>query len=325
MLIFVLLLVLAAEFVNGWTDAPNAIATVVSTRTLSLRMAIILATILNTLGAFSGTAVAFTIGSDIVKPEVLTLATLCAALLAVIVWSLFAWKFGIPTSETHALVASLTGAGVALAGPSVVLWEGWYKVLLGLIFSTFLGTLGGYIVTKVIRFFFSDSSPEKCRKNFGRLQIFSAGFMAFSHGSNDGQKFIGTFTLALLIGGYIDHFSVPFWVILLCALTMGFGTTVGGLRIIKTMGIKLVKLESYQGFSAETAAASTITLASFLGVPLSTTHTISTSIVGVGLANRFKSVRWTIFMRIVYAWLLTFPICGIIAYCISWLLHELQT
>lgn len=318
MLITVLLLVLCAEFVNGWTDAPNSIATVVSTRTLSLRMAILMATILNTVGAFSGTAVAFTIGTDIIKSEVLTLDTLCAAMIAVIIWSLFAWKFGIPTSETHALVASLSGAGMAFAGPSVVIWNGWSKIFLGLLFSTFLGTVSGFMLTKALRFCFAASSPEKCRKNFGRIQIASAAFMAFSHGSNDGQKFIGAFTLTLLIGGTIDHFAVPYWVIFLCAITMGIGTTVGGLRIIKTMGIKLVKLESYQGFAAETAAASTITLASYLGVPLSTTHTISTSIVGVGLANRVKSVRWTIFRNIIYAWVLTFPICGLIAYGIAW-------
>lgn len=322
MLIFVLFLVLFAEFVNGWTDAPNAIATVVSTRTLSFRMAILLATILNVIGAFFGAAVAFTIGEDIINSDVLTLNTLCAAMIAVILWSFFAWKYGIPTSETHALVAALSGAGLAIGGPQAIMWEGWHKIILGLLFSTFLGTLGGYLLTKIIRFCFSNISPEKGRKYFGKVQIFSSAFMAFSHGSNDGQKFIGAFTLALLIGGSIEVFAVPFWVIILCALTMGLGTTVGGLRIIRTMGIKLVKLESYQGFSAETAAGAIISLASYLGIPLSTTHTISTSIVGVGLASRMRSVRWKIFIKIVYAWLFTFPICAIIAYFITWVMKQ---
>ncbi len=321
MLYFVLLLVLVAEFVNGWTDAPNAIATVVSTRVLSLRAAIILATIFNSIGAFFGIAVASTIGEGIVSVDKLNLTTLCAAMFAVISWSLLAWKYGIPTSETHALVSSLTGAAMAMGGPAAIHWSGWSKIFIGLFFSTFLGTVGGWSLTKLIRFFFSDASPEKCRKNFSRMQILSSIFMAFSHGSNDGQKFIGTFTLTLLIGGFIEHFAVPFWVIILCAFIMGLGTSVGGLRIIKTMGIKLVKLESYQGFAAETAAASTITFASFLGVPLSTTHTIGTAIVGVGLANRFRTVRFSIFGRIVTAWILTFPICGFLGYAITKLMQ----
>lgn len=321
MIFIVLMLVLFAEFVNGWVDAPNAIATVVSTRALSLRAAIIVATIFNMTGAFFGIAVASTIGEGIVKTESLTLLTLCAAMIAVIAWSLLAWKYGIPTSETHALVASLTGAAIAIGGPSVIQWAGWNKILIGLVFSTFLGTVGGWSLTKVIRLLFADGSPEKCRKNFSRLQILSSIFMAFSHGSNDGQKFIGTFTLTLLIGGMIDHFAVPYWVIILCSFMMGLGTSIGGLRIIRTLGIKLVKLESYQGFAAETAAASTISLASYLGVPLSTTHTISTAIVGVGLANRLKTVRFRIFGRIATAWLLTFPICGMLAYLLTKLFH----
>lgn len=317
MLIFVLSLVLAAEFVNGWVDAPNAIATVVSTKALSLRAAIVLATIFNSAGAFFGIAVASTIGEGIVNASSLELNTLCAAMITVISWSLLAWKNGIPTSQTHALVASITGAAMAIGGPSAIEWTGWSKILLGLVFSTFLGAAGGWCVAKLIRLFFANASPERWRRNFGRLQILSSIGMAFSHGSNDGQKFIGTFTLTLLIGGMIDHFAVPYWVIILCSLTMGLGTSVGGLRIIKTLGIKLVKLESYQGFAAETAAASTITLASYLGVPLSTTHTISTAIVGVGLASRFRAVRLSVFGKIATAWILTFPVCGAVSYLIA--------
>src|SRR3989338_10395 len=319
LLVFVLFLILAAEFVNGWTDAPNAIATVVSTRTLTPRKAVLLATVLNIAGAFTGTAVASTIGKGIVKTGVIDLATVAAAMIAIIFWSTLAWRYGIPTSESHALIAGLSGAGLATAGPSVLLWDGWSKVLTGLLFSTFLGTGCGWFIAKIIQSIFSRFSPHLCRKIFGKAQIISSAFMAFSHGSNDGQKFIGAFSLALLLGGTIDKFSVPFWVIILCAAVMGIGTSIGGMRIIKTMGLKMVKLETYQGFSAETSSASTIILASFLGIPLSTTHTINTSIIGVGVAKRRSAVRWKVVLRIVYAWLLTFPICGAMAFLTTYL------
>ena len=319
LLVFVLFLILAAEFVNGWTDAPNAIATVVSTRTLTPRQAVILATLLNTAGAFAGTAVASTIGKGIIKTSALNLTTVAAAMTAIIFWSVIAWRYGIPTSESHALIAGLSGAGLAAGGPSALLWDGWSKVLVGLLFSTFLGTAGGWIIAKTIQKIFCRFTPGFCRKSFGKAQIISSAFMAFSHGSNDGQKFIGAFTLALLLGGTIDKFSVPFWVIILCATTMGIGTSIGGMRIIKTMGLKMVKLETYQGFSAETSSASTIILASFLGIPLSTTHTINTSIIGVGVAKRRSAVRWKVVLRIVYAWLLTFPICGAMAFLTTYL------
>lgn len=313
----VLLLVLAAEFVNGWTDAPNAIATVVSTRVLSPYQALIMAAVLNVLGTMSGTAVAATIGTGIVKPEVINLTTVGAAMVGIIVWSTLAWYYGLPTSETHALVAGLTGAGLATAGPSALLWEGWSKVLIGLVFSTFLGFFGGFFIMGALYRLLADSRPGAVRRGFGRLQILSAAFMAFSHGSNDGQKFIGAFSLALLLGGVLPEFQIPLWVILLCALTMGMGTAVGGWRIIRTMGLRLTKLEPVQGFAAETGAALTIELASRLGIPLSTTHTISTAIVGVGTTRRFSAVRWGVTIDIVTAWVLTFPVCGLIAWLVT--------
>ena len=313
----VLLLVLAAEFVNGWTDAPNAIATVVSTRVLSPYQALIMATVLNVAGTMSGTAVAATIGKGIVKPEVINLTTVGAAMVGIIVWSTLAWYYGLPTSETHALVAGLTGAGLATAGPSALLWEGWSKVLIGLVFSTFLGFFGGLFIMGTLYRLLADSRPGAVRRSFGRLQILSAAFMAFSHGSNDGQKFIGAFSLALLLGGILPEFQIPLWVILLCALTMGVGTAVGGWRIVRTMGLRLTKLEPVQGFAAETGAALTIELASRLGIPLSTTHTISTAIVGVGTTRRFSAVRWGVTMEIVTAWVLTFPVCGLIAWLVT--------
>jgi len=313
----VLLLVLAAEFVNGWTDAPNAIATVISTRVLSPYQALIMATVLNVVGTMSGTAVAATIGKGIVKPEVINLTTVGAAMVGIILWSTLAWYYGLPTSETHALVAGLTGAGLATAGPSALLWDGWSKVLIGLVFSTFLGFFGGLFIMGTLYRLLANSRPGAVRRGFGRLQILSAAFMAFSHGSNDGQKFIGAFSLALLLGGILPEFQIPLWVILLCALTMGVGTAVGGWRIVRTMGLRLTKLEPVQGFAAETGAALTIELASRLGIPLSTTHTISTAIVGVGTTQRFSAVRWGVTMEIVTAWILTFPVCGLIAWLVT--------
>ena len=313
----VLILVLAAEFVNGWTDAPNAIATVVSTRVLSPQQALLMATLLNIAGAMSGTAVAATIGKGIVKPEVIDLLTVGAAMVGIIFWSTLAWYYGLPTSESHALVAGLTGAGLAAFGPSAILWDGWRKVLIGLGFSTFLGFFGGLFIMGGLYRLLSNSRPGNVRRKFGRLQILSAAFMAFSHGSNDGQKFIGTFSLALLLGGILPEFQIPIWVILLCAITMGIGTAVGGWRIVRTMGLRITKLEPVQGFAAETGAALTIELASRLGIPLSTTHTINTAIVGVGATRRFSAVRWGVTLEIVWAWILTFPVCGIIAWAVT--------
>jgi len=313
----VLFLVLAAEFVNGWTDAPNAIATVVSTRVLKPQTAVVMASVLNVVGAMSGTAVAATIGKGIVKPEIINLITVGAAMVGIIFWSTLAWRYGLPTSESHALVAGLAGAAMATAGPSVLLWAGWKKVLIGLGFSTIFGFTVGWLIITVISRFFHGITPGKARKTFGRLQLFSAAFMAFSHGSNDGQKFIGAFTMALVLGGILPEFYVSWKVILICSVVMGIGTSIGGWRIIKTMGMRMVKLETYQGFAAETGAASCIELASHFGIPLSTTHTINTSIMGVGASKRLSAVRWGVAREVVIAWILTFPICGAIAYFIA--------
>ncbi len=320
LLLFVLLLVLYAEFVNGWTDAPNSIATVVSTRVLSLRVAVIMATVLNIIGAFFGTAVATTIGKGIVNPSAVNLQTIAAAMLGIIIWSSVAAKLGFPTSESHALVAGLAGAGLATAGPDVLLASGWQKVFIGLLFSTFLGFSVALVISKFIQKVFAARSPQKFTRLFSRLQIFSAAFMAFNHGSNDGQKFIGVFALALVLGGVLPSFSIPVWVIFACALTMGIGTSIGGWKIIKTLGIKMTNLETWQGFSAETGASLTILGASHFGIPLSTTHTIGTAIMGVGAAKRKTAVRWGVSRDIVWAWILTFPICGTIAFLSALLL-----
>jgi inorganic phosphate transporter, PiT family len=315
-LVFVLALILGAEFVNGWTDAPNAIATVVSTRSLSPYQAIVMAAVLNLAGVFSGTAVAATIGTGIIDAKAVDLTTVGGAMVGIILWSSLAARWGIPTSETHALVAGLAGAGLATAGPEVLLWSGWKKVLLGLVFSTFLGLLGGRLVTGVVQWICRDVTPGRVRKLFRGLQILSSAFMAFTHGSNDGQKFMGAFTLALVLGDALPAFEIHGWVILLCAGMMGLGTITGGWRIMRTMGMRITKLQTHQGFAAEMAAASTIELASRLGIPLSTTHTITSAIVGVGAARGIKAVRWGVTAEVVRAWVLTFPVCALISWVV---------
>lgn len=317
LLVAVLILILVAEFINGWTDAPNAIATVISTRALTPRIAIAMAAVLNIIGACTGTAVATTIGRDIVRPEALDLHTLAAAMIAVISWGLVTWKFGLPISKSHALIAGLAGAGLAVGGPSVLIAEGWWKVLLGLVLSTVLGAVASYSTAVLIRSVCADAPPTPTRRLFSRLQILSAAGMALSHGSNDGQKFMGIFTLALLLHGSLSEFLIPWWVIVLCAVTMGIGTSIGGMRIIRTMGYRVVPLDTYMGFAAETSATATILMASSLGVPLSTTHTIGMAIVGVGLAAKKRTIGWRIFRNILAAWLLTFPVCGALSYCIA--------
>ncbi len=320
-LIVVLLLVLAAEFVNGWTDAPNAIATVVSTRVLSPSKAVAMAAILNIVGTLvTGTAVASTIGKGIVKPEFIDLSVVAAAMITIVLWSTVAWRYGIPTSESHELVAGLAGAGLATSGPSVLLWAGWQKVLIGLGFSTFLGFLLSMTVMTGLYWALRWTPLSTIRGIFSKLQIVSAAFMAFSHGSNDGQKFMGVFSLALVLGGVLAKFTIPVWVMLLLGTVMGLGTAFGGWRIIHTMGFKITKLEPVNGFAAESAGSLAILLASRFGIPLSTTHTIGTSIMGVGATRRLSAVRWGMAREIVIAWIITFPACAILGYLFALLL-----
>ena len=322
-LLVVLLLILAAEFVNGWTDAPNAIATVVGTRALSPRSALAMASVFNLLGVLSGTAVAATIGKDIIDPSAVTLPTVGGAMVGIVVWSTIAARGGIPTSESHALVAGLAGAGLASAGPAALVWTGWQKVIIGLVFSSVFGFLGGSSVMLAIYWLCRKAAPSKVQRVFRWLQIASAAFMAFSHGSNDGQKFMGALTLALVLAGVLPTFVIPLWVIGLCAMVMALGTSIGGWRIMRTLGMRLTNLKTHQGFAAETAAAGTITVASALGVPLSTTHTISTAIMGVGALHGLRAVRWGITKELVTAWVLTFPICAAISWGVVTLLRVL--
>ena len=320
-----LLAVLAAEFVNGWTDAPNAIATVVSTGVMTPRNAIIMAVVLNTLGAMAGTAVATTVGKGIVSPESLTIPAITATMIAIIAWGSMAAKLGFPVSKSHALLAGLAGAGYAGGGWDALQWSGWQKVGIGMVCSLGLGFVGAFLIGKVIIKLAAGASPNRAKRNFDYAQMVSAAFMAFNHGLNDGQKFMGVFALTLLAGGVTKEFMIPWWVIIVCALTMGIGTSAGGWRIIETVGVKMARITSWQGFAATAAASTTIFGASYYGIPLSTTHTITSSIVGVGAGKRTSDVRWGVLRRIVTAWLLTFPCCAIIAYFAALIANALWT
>jgi len=310
-LVFAFIAILAFEAVNGWTDAPNAIATVVSTRVLAPMAAVVMAAVFNLLGALSGTAVATTIGSKIVDIEAITLETAAAAALAVVFWSSFAAYFGLPTSESHGIVAGIAGAAVQVAGWDVIKWSGWIKVFTGVGTAVIGGFGGGFLLMLLVLWLFYRSNPSRSRRLFGLLQMGSSAFMAWSHGTADGQKAMGVMAMALVIyqGGTAETFSVPLWIILLGAGTMGLSTALGGWRIIRTLGMRVTQLQTYQGFVAETAAAATLTVTARLGIPLSTTHTIGTAIMGVGATRRLSAVRWGIAYNIVAAWILTFPIC----------------
>ena len=318
-LIITLIIILGFEAVNGWTDAPNAIATVVSTRVLSPTAAVGMAAVFNLLGALSGTAVATTIGKGIVDINAVTLETVAAAALAVVIWSSTAAYFGLPTSESHGLVAAIAGAGVATAGTDVLLWEGWQKVFTGVGAAVVGGGLGGLLLMIVLLWLLRKATPTLTRRLFGPLQLCSAAFMAWSHGTADGQKAMGVMAMALAIYYPERGFGVPLWVILLSASTMGVATAFGGWRIIRTLGMRLTQLQPVHGFAAETAAALTITVSSRFGIPLSTTHTIGSAIMGVGATRRLSAVRWGIASNIVMAWVLTFPIC----FGLGWLLAML--
>jgi PiT family inorganic phosphate transporter len=316
-LVVTFIAILGFEAVNGWTDAPNAVATVVSTRVLPPIPAVAMAALFNLLGALSGTAVAATIGKGIVDINQINLETIVAACAAVIVWSTFAWYFGLPTSKTHEILAGLAGAAVATTGGFGVLeYSGWEKVFTGLGAAVVFGALGGVILMFLLTWLLRRASPAFVQRTFGFLQLGSAAFMAWSHGTADGQKAMGVMAMALAIH-YHRAFEVPIWVIFLAATTMGLSTGLGGYRIIKTLGMRLTHLQPVHGFAAETAAAMTITVSARFGIPLSTTHTIGSAIIGVGATRRFSAVRWGIAQEILLAWLLTFPVCFALGYVIA--------
>ena len=321
-LLIALFAVLSAEFVNGWTDAPNAIATVISTGVMTPRQAIVMAVLFNTIGAMAGTAVAATVGSGIVVPSVLTVHTITATMVSIIAWGIMAARFGIPVSKSHALLAGLAGAGFAGGGLEALQWTGWQKVGIGLAASLLFGFGGAFALGRLITKVAANAPPTRAKRTFDRLQMGSAAFMAFNHGLNDGQKFMGVFAMTLVAGKAIPKFQISWWVILICALTMGIGTSFGGWRIIQTVGAKMTRLTSWQGFAATMAASSTIAVASNYGIPLSTTHTITSAVVGVGASRRISDVRWGVLRKIVLAWFATFPACALIAYTAATIVRQ---
>lgn len=346
-MIFFLLVLLAAlvfEYINGFHDAANAIATVVSTKVLTPRQAIMMAAICNLVGAFFGTAVAKTIGADIVKIDAITMPTVFAALIGAIIWNLLTWWLGLPSSSSHALIGGLCGAALASTGGdwSVLKWsvfvtkaskishEGlWPKVIVPMITSPMAGFVIGVVIMLLLTALLKTFRPYLIQKVFGKGQLASAAFMGFSHGGNDAQKTMGIIALALFTGtntGVFDNlppflhflrtptFTINKWVIVACALTMAAGTAAGGWRIIRTMGHKMVRLQPVHGFAAETSAGIVIHVATSLGIPVSTTHVIATSIMGVGATKRLSAVKWGVVHRIVWAWVLTLPTTALLGW-----------
>jgi PiT family inorganic phosphate transporter len=313
-LIGVLALAVLFDYINGFHDTANAIATSVSTRALSPQWAIAMSATANFIGALTGTEVAKTIGAGLIDQQFEGQLVVAAALLGAIAWNLITWRLGIPSSSSHALIGGLLGAVAAAAGFGAWRLDGIRdKVLLPLVGSPIAGFLLGLVLMVIIFNLFVRAHPKTMNDRFRRLQVLSAAYMAFSHGSNDAQKTMGIMTLALVTAGVIPEFRVPLWVILLAAGAISLGTAAGGWRIIRTMGTKVVKLDPVHGFAAETTAASIIFAASQFGMPVSTTHVISSAIMGVGSSDRFNAVRWGVARRIGIAWVLTLPAAGMTA------------
>ena len=321
------LLTMGVIFVNGWTDAPNAIATCVATRCLKPKKAVMMSAVFNFLGVLVMTLinskVAMTIknmvdfGNNVFEAQ----TALCAALFAIILWATLAWIFGIPTSESHALIAGLSGAAIALHnGFTGIHSHEWIKVIYGLIFSSLLGFAAGLFFAKLTEFFFCNANRCKTSAFFKKAQIFGGAAMSFMHGAQDGQKFMGVFILVIaLTNGNTDFGSAtpPFWMMLLCSLLMSVGTSLGGYKIIKSVGMDMVKLEPYQGFSADIAGAFCLLMSSLFGIPVSTTHTKTTAIMGVGATKRLSAIDFGVVKNMVLTWFLTFPGCGLIGFVLA--------
>ncbi len=323
-LVITTILTLGVVLVNGWTDAPNAIATCVSTRSMSPRAAIIMAAVFNFFGVFVMTMFNATVAQTIYKmvdfggDSRQALIALCAALFAIVLWATAAWWFGIPTSESHALIAGISGAAIALQGGiSGINPNEWVKVLYGLGLSAVMGLGMGVFAVKGIEKIFKRVDRRKTFGLFRNAQILGGAGMAFMHGAQDGQKFMGIFMLSMFLAqgkASVTEFNIPVWLLILISVVMALGTSIGGYRIIKSVGMDMVKLEKYQGFAADLAAVLCLFTASVTGLPVSTTHTKTTSIMGVGAAKRISSVNWGVVKEMVIAWVLTFPGCGLIAY-----------
>ena len=313
LLVLVIAAALIFDYVNGVHDTANAIATCVSTRALSVKAAIIMAAGLNFAGALVSTKVASTIGKGIVDKDNVTQLVVLAGVTGAIIWDIITWYYGLPSSSSHAIIGGLMGAVIAYKGMAALHWGGLQKIILSLIVSPIIGTFLGFLFMLGMLLLFRKEAPRGLNTGFRKLQVLSAAFMAFSHGTADAQKSMGVITMALLSYGMIDTFTVPLWVKIACAVAMALGTAAGGWRIIKTIGKDFVKLQPVHGFCVETASAGVILGASTFGMPVSTTHVITSSILGVGLSKRLTAVNWTVAQRILVAWGLTIPASAAVA------------
>ncbi len=328
LLLMAVALTLGVILVNGWTDAPNAIATCVVTRCLSPRLAILMAAVFNFLGVFIMSLVNATVAQTITKMVDFgtnsheAIVALSAALFAIVLWAILAWVFGIPTSESHALIAGLTGGAIALhGGLQGVNGAEWVKVIYGLVISVFLGFFLGFIICRIVVAIFRNIQRSKTETFFRFAQIGGAAAMSFVHGAQDGQKFMGVILLSILLvnGQSADNVSVemPIWLMALCSIVMGVGTSIGGKKIIKSVGMDMVKLEKYQGFSADIAASISLLISSVFGIPVSTTHAKTTSIMGVGAVRRISAINFSVVKEMAVTWILTFPGCGLIGFIMT--------
>ncbi|MNO21427.1 Low-affinity inorganic phosphate transporter 1 [compost metagenome] len=312
---FVIFLALAFDFINGFHDTANAIATSVSTRALRPRTAIIMAASMNFIGALMFTGVAKKIGGSITDPSLLDngIDIVIATLIAAIIWNLVTWWLGIPSSSSHALIGALAGAVYVGAGTEHIKWHGFIEIVEGLVFSPLIAFVIGYIVMTILKWIFAKRSPHTVNKGFRSMQVITAALQSFTHGTNDAQKAMGIITFALVTSGQLDTMEVPLWVKIAAATSMALGTSIGGWKIIKTMGTKIFKIEPINGFAADISAASVIFSATLLHLPVSTTHAITSSILGVGSAKRFSAVKWGVAGRIVVTWFITIPISAVLA------------
>ena len=326
-LLVIVLLTSGVVLVNGWTDAPNAIATCISTRSLGPRPAIVLASVFNFFGVLVMTMINSKVAETIYKMVDFrgdsheALVALCAAMVSIVLWATAAWWFGIPTSESHALIAGVSGAAIALQrGIGGINPGEWVKVIYGLILSVVMGFVGGALTVRLVEFIFRGFNRRKVYSVFKYAQIAGAAGMAFMHGAQDGQKFMGVFMLGVFLAqgqANVTTFIIPLWLIVLCSAVMALGTSVGGMRIIKSVGMDMVKLETYQGFSADIVGTLSLLTANYLGLPVSTTHTKTTAIMGVGAARRISSVNWGVVKEMLTAWIMTFPGCGLIGFLMA--------
>jgi inorganic phosphate transporter, PiT family len=320
--VLIILLALGFDFTNGFHDAANAIATTISTRALSPRRALAMSAVLNLAGAFLTTAVAATVGKGVVDTAAITLPLVAAALIGATIWNLATWRLGLPSSSSHALVGGLIGAMLAARGTNYVLWQSvLHKIVVPALISPLVGFALGFVVMVGLYWAFRSWRPVKVNRTFRRLQILSAAFVSFSHGANDAQKTMGVMTLALVAGHDQTRFAVPPWVILLSALAIALGTYSGGWRIIRTMGQRIIRLEPINGFAVETTAASILLTSSFLGLPVSTTQVVSSTILGVGATRNAGAVRWGMAGSILTAWILTLPASALVGALAFTVLH----